>query len=228
MNTQRHQNSIYIFSPHPDDETLSCGGTIIKRLSEGYNVKIIVMTDGSKSHSANFNIYSNPTPKELAEIRKQETKDAASILGVIPENIVFLEAEDGGLFNVKEIMIDIVTALLENEIVNISEIFLPHKKDYHDDHIATNSIVLEAIERLKLKALLYYYKIYPSITQENNCDLGTKVEINISDFLPIKIRAINQYKSQIQISSTKQDRPVISLTLLSRFCTSPVETFWHS
>ena len=31
---------ILIFAPHPDDETLSCGGTIQKALSQGKTVKV--------------------------------------------------------------------------------------------------------------------------------------------------------------------------------------------
>jgi hypothetical protein len=27
-----------VFSPHPDDETLACGGTIIRKIREGYDV----------------------------------------------------------------------------------------------------------------------------------------------------------------------------------------------
>ncbi|MEI6681642.1 MAG: PIG-L family deacetylase [Bacteroidota bacterium] len=225
--TIRNQNSTYFFSPHPDDETLACGGTIIQRLSQGYNVKIIVMTDGSKSHSANFKMFSNPSPKELADIRKQETKNAVSILGVNPENIFFLEAEDGNLINVQESMISNVKALLANEIENISEIFLPHENDYHTDHIATNKIVLKAIKGLIISPTLYFYQVYPSNEQSNNFDLGTKIQIDILDFLPLKVNAINQYKSQIQLLSIKQDRPVISPTLLNKFVTTHTETFWH-
>jgi LmbE family N-acetylglucosaminyl deacetylase len=40
-----------IFSPHFDDETLGCGGMIIKKKQIGAKVKIVFMTDGSKSHN---------------------------------------------------------------------------------------------------------------------------------------------------------------------------------
>jgi len=40
-----------VFSPHPDDETLGCGGTIIKKKRAGAEVKVFFMTDGRKSHS---------------------------------------------------------------------------------------------------------------------------------------------------------------------------------
>jgi len=42
-----------VFSPHPDDETLGCGGTIIKKKRAGAEVKIFYMTDGRKSHFKN-------------------------------------------------------------------------------------------------------------------------------------------------------------------------------
>ena len=70
------------FAPHPDDESLGCGGTIIRRLREGYSVKLVVMTDGSHSHSTVLNIHDEPTPTELARIRKQELLNAVNILGI--------------------------------------------------------------------------------------------------------------------------------------------------
>jgi LmbE family N-acetylglucosaminyl deacetylase len=41
---------VVVFSPHPDDETLGCGSTIIKKKRLGADVTIVFMTDGSKSH----------------------------------------------------------------------------------------------------------------------------------------------------------------------------------
>lgn len=40
-----------VFSPHSDDETLGCGGTIIKKKRAGAKVKIVFIPDGRKSHS---------------------------------------------------------------------------------------------------------------------------------------------------------------------------------
>ena len=42
---------IVVFAPHPDDETLGTGGTIVRKLNEGYEVVIVVLTDGRYAFS---------------------------------------------------------------------------------------------------------------------------------------------------------------------------------
>ena len=37
-------NKILILSPHPDDETLGCGGTILKYKKKGWKIDIIFFT----------------------------------------------------------------------------------------------------------------------------------------------------------------------------------------
>ena len=104
--SNHNKKIVYVFSPHPDDESLACGGTIIRRLLEGYEVKVIVMTDGANSHSATFNLFSHPSKKTLAETRRKELKAATSVLGIIPINVIFLDAEDGYLSSVENIMVE--------------------------------------------------------------------------------------------------------------------------
>jgi LmbE family N-acetylglucosaminyl deacetylase len=83
-----------VIAPHPDDETLGCGGTIAKKVSENYEVTIVVMTDGKLAFSSVLGINSNPTPEELESIRKEEVTRAAAILGVPRKNLVFFDFED--------------------------------------------------------------------------------------------------------------------------------------
>ena len=40
--------NVMIISVHPDDETLGCGGTILKHISNGDNVSVVFVTDGNK------------------------------------------------------------------------------------------------------------------------------------------------------------------------------------
>ena len=74
--------STIVFSPHPDDETLGCGGTIAMKIKKGYNVSIVFMTDGRNALLEKFDIRSNPSPQKLKGIRKEEAKQATKILGV--------------------------------------------------------------------------------------------------------------------------------------------------
>lgn len=77
-----------VFSPHFDDETLGCGGTIIKKKKAGADVKIVFMTDGSKSHKDLI-----PQDK-LMEIRKSEAFAASQSLGLKACDVFPLEFED--------------------------------------------------------------------------------------------------------------------------------------
>ena len=68
--------SAVVFSPHFDDETLGCGGTILKKKRAGADVKIVFMTDGSKSHRHLI------SENELKAIRASEGLAASSSLGL--------------------------------------------------------------------------------------------------------------------------------------------------
>jgi LmbE family N-acetylglucosaminyl deacetylase len=69
---------------HPDDESLGAGGTIAKYASEGVDVSLITATRGD---SGRFRGHrpgdpQHPGPAALAEIRENELRAAAGVLGV--------------------------------------------------------------------------------------------------------------------------------------------------
>jgi len=212
---------IIVFAPHPDDETLGCGGTIAKRLREGYDVLIVFMTDGRNALSKLFNICSNPTPLKLREIRKEEAKKAAKVLGVKEEKLIFLDIEDGSLEKKGIAQEKLLKILKEN---SPEEVYFPQAKEANRDHIVTNTIVKDSISELKIHPIEYQYVIAWSIPF---CILShvkrhlpfwlissfskmKLVSIDVSDFLSQKKSAIDQYRSQIEIVSTNQKKPVVS------------------
>ena len=83
--------SAIIFSPHQDDETLGCGGTIIRKREAGAEVKIVFMTDGSQSH------HHFTSESELIALRQQEAIKAAQTLKVAEEDVIFFGFLDGEL-----------------------------------------------------------------------------------------------------------------------------------
>jgi len=91
---------IIIFAPHPDDEILSCGGTIQKALSQGKTVKVVFVTSGD-SFGNDYEMTHTPkdAPKDvdLGYLRQKEALDAATVLGLTKENIIFLGYPDRGM-----------------------------------------------------------------------------------------------------------------------------------
>src|SRR5262245_66408698 len=67
-------NRVMVISPHPDDETLGCGGTIRKHVVEGDIVHVELLTSGEKGGH-------DLSAADIAAMREQEAMAAAAILG---------------------------------------------------------------------------------------------------------------------------------------------------
>lgn len=71
---------------HPDDEAIFTGGIIVRAVAAGWRVVLVVATDGDRG--------SGPGGRELAAVRRAETRDAAMVLGI--DRVVFLGHGDSG------------------------------------------------------------------------------------------------------------------------------------
>jgi LmbE family N-acetylglucosaminyl deacetylase len=184
------------------------------------------MTDGRHSLSKLFGISSDPSPIELKEIRREEAKKAAKILGLKEENLFFLDFEDGMLTESDEV-VDRVSDILRKIYPN--EIYFPWVHDSPIDHKKTNLIVSKSLMRLKMHTLKYQYVISPAFLplspaiQRPLIDVISKIfksywlEVDITEFIDLKRKAINAYQSQISILSRKQSRPVLDGFFLKNF-----------
>jgi LmbE family N-acetylglucosaminyl deacetylase len=91
-----------VFSPHPDDETLGCGGLIQRAKSAGATVTIAFLTNGD-----GFRVAVERQFRELhvgpedyirfASHRQKETLTALGALGVSRDDVLFLGYPDRGL-----------------------------------------------------------------------------------------------------------------------------------
>lgn len=121
--------NILILSPHPDDETLGCGGAIRKHANAGDLVNVVYLTSGEKGIPGD-------DPEGVALRREAESHAAGSILGLHSQ--VYLRFPDGGLWE---------TAGLEASIADLLRVmapdlvYAPHGDDGHADHMAVGRIV---------------------------------------------------------------------------------------
>ena len=211
-----NKKRIIVFAPHPDDETFGCGGTIAKKISEGHEVYVVVMTDGRYAFLNVLGIEKDPTPEELKEIRMQEVKKATEILGVPEGNLIFLNFIDGTLEDNKE--------AAEEKVINIlrekrpDEVYLPYRGDGHPDHRAAYKIVKNAIRKLQISPVCYEYSIthrFARLGRLIDAFLDfvfgiKKVYVDISEFLDVKKLAIMKFKSELTVVSARQRKPIIA------------------
>jgi LmbE family N-acetylglucosaminyl deacetylase len=92
---------ILVLVPHPDDDILSTAGLIQQALEKSLPVKVVYFTNGDYNETS-FALYRkeitiDPTEAlRLGETRREEALAAQGILGVQPEQVVFLGYPDGG------------------------------------------------------------------------------------------------------------------------------------
>jgi LmbE family N-acetylglucosaminyl deacetylase len=205
------KTKIIVFAPHPDDETLGCGGTIAKKLAEGCEVFIVIMTDGRFLLLKYDGIDSDPTPEQVKEIRRGEVLRATKILGVPEENVFFLDFVDGTLVENEKSAEEKVAIILQK--FSPEEVYFPYEKDAHPDHQATNRIIKRAIKKLGLKPKMYQYSIaqkfarFGPLLDSFLSIFKHRVKIDISEFLSLKKEAVKEFKSELTIISPKQSKP---------------------
>lgn len=95
---------LLIFAPHPDDETLGCGGVIMQALAAGKRIHVVIFTNGDGYTKATSMLVNKNIDKllpgdylELSRVRQLEVYAATKKLGLKPSDITFLGYPDGGL-----------------------------------------------------------------------------------------------------------------------------------
>lgn len=92
---------IMVVAPHPDDETLGCGGVLRRALEKKIPALVVVMNNGDGYKRAVELYFKTVEPgpdqfRELGFVRHQETINAMKQLGLGEKNIFFLSYPDGG------------------------------------------------------------------------------------------------------------------------------------
>ncbi|MCC6105094.1 PIG-L deacetylase family protein [Acetobacter sp.] len=122
-----------ILAPHPDDESLGCGGFIAEAVARGRPPVVVIVSDGSGSHPA-----SREWPEErLRQQREKEAREAARILGLPPERLYFLGLRDTAVPTEGPEFRSTVDRLAELALhYDCNTLLVPWRHDPHCDHEA--------------------------------------------------------------------------------------------
>src|ERR1035437_269736 len=199
---------LFVFA-HPDDETFSSGGTIAKLTQNKHKVVLATATKGEAGEPGNPPI---TTRDKVGEVREQELRRAAKILGI--SNIHFLGLIDGTLRYIKN-------SDIENKILKIikeenPDAVITFDKDggsNHPDHKAvsraTTKVFKEYKNLAKKHVRLYHTAMPRSFVKEfEKKGLGYNAFgrvrgvkdneittiININDTIDTKIKALKEHK----------------------------------
>jgi LmbE family N-acetylglucosaminyl deacetylase len=183
------KSKILVVAPHPDDEVLGAGGTLLRRKAEGATVAWLIVSSITAEKGWS---------EEKIKQRADEIKRVTELFGF--DSVFELNLQTTQLDQVP--MSDLVT-----EISSVfkqfepEEVFVPHPSDVHTDH----RIVFDAV------ASCTKWFRYPSIQRvlayetlsETDFGLGTSqgfrpnVFVDIEPYLTDKLRAMDIYASEL-------------------------------
>lgn len=178
---------ILIFSAHPDDAELACGGTILKHIAEGYKVGIVDLTHGE--------LGTRGTP----EIRDQEAQAAAQILGLSARVNIGLR---DGFFTTSEA--ECLAVIQEIRRYQPEIIICNATSDRHPDHKRGQELVVKAgflsglrkIETLSAGLSQQAWRAKKCFSYVQDQYIKPDFIVDVTQYWEQKQIAIKAYKSQ--------------------------------
>jgi len=138
---------LVVVSPHPDDETLGCGGLIAEARRLGVDVLVLSVTDGEACYA------DDPEwpPERTRLVRRAELRAALTTLGVADDALVALDVGDGGVA-ARE---DALASTLESLIAPGDVVLTTWRFDGHPDHEATARATARAVKAVGARVMEY-------------------------------------------------------------------------
>lgn len=180
-----------IVAPHPDDEVLGAGGTLLRRKAEGAKVAGLIITAISVKTGWSA---------ESVRRRAGEIQEITELLGF--STVFTLDFPTTQLDRIP--MSELVAAISEVfKTFEPQEVFVPHSLDVHTDHRVVFDAVASCTKWFRqpsVKRVLAYETL-----SESDFGMGVghafrpNVFVDISPFLEQKIRAMDVYESELGV-----------------------------
>lgn len=188
------KKKVLVLAPHTDDGEFGCGGTISRLIQMGLEVMYVA-----------FSACEESLPEEMPkDTLKNELKDAASSLGIKPENVIIFNFPVRYFTSHRQPILEEMVKI--NRSFSPDIVFLPCTNDTHQDHQVISNEGFRAFKRCTVLGYELHWNI---IEYAARCF----VELSSQDF-DNKVTAIQEYKSQANrmYSSTE----VIKSTMVMR------------
>ena len=182
---------ILVVAAHADDETLGCGGTIARHVSEGDIVHVMIMTNGVGARGDGN--------EDAIKERQQAFHKAMSILGV--HKTYELDFPDNRMDTVP--LLEIIQS-----IENITSGFKPsivythHYGDLNIDHQITHKAVITACRPIPQSSVkeIYSFEVLSSTewSDINSTIFRPNKYNDISNYIDVKLKAIDIYHVEMR------------------------------
>ena len=170
---------VLVFAPHPDDETIGCGGSLALHRKAGDPVQVIFLTNGARG-----DMTGRFERQAYIALRQEEARNACACLGGM--DLEFWPYEDRELSASTEVK-HRMGELLKTYQPDV--VYVPSPLEFHPDHRAACSFLCAAIQ--------LYDRACDVVFCEINQSLRANVLVDITLVLEHNKAALKAYPSQI-------------------------------
>lgn len=202
------QKKVLFIAPHPDDETLGCGGTILKHKHYGDSISWLIMT--SMFSEDGYTI-------ESIDKRKQQIKKVSQKYQF--DQTLFLDLPTTKLDVIPTVkIVSLLTEYFDSLLPEV--IYVPFRNDIHSDHKITFDAVISASKSFRcpsLKKIMMYEVVSETefaIAQTCNTFVPN-IFSDISKYFVEKTEIIKLYDGEI--SQHPFPRSIENITALATF-----------
>lgn len=178
-----------VISPHPDDEVLGAGGTLLRRKAEGSVVAWLIVS----AMTAESGFGDEQIAKRADEIRR--VIDLFGFDAVFELNFPTSQLDQIPMSN----LVAAISAVFKT--FDPEEVFMPHPADVHTDHGVVFNAVASCTKWFRYP-MVKRVLAYETLSETDFC-LGTEqvfrpnVFVNIEPYLEDKLRAMDIYASEL-------------------------------
>jgi len=183
-------NRVLVVAVHPDDETLGCGGTLLKHKNSGDYISWLIITKAKTEDG--FDIKSiQKREKEIENVSKNYGFDRVVNLELSTMRVDEYSMSD---------LVGKISKVVNDIKANI--IYLPFKGDVHSDHrkvfeatySCTKSFRYPFIKKIYMMEVLSETEFAPSTKEDS---FIPNVFVDISKFMDKKIEIMKVFESEI-------------------------------
>ena len=180
-----------IIAPHPDDELLGCGGTILKRISSNHNVGVILITSMTEEAGWSLNEINNKNIQFSSVCRRLDISDDSIFRFNFPANL-----DQVPFGQIVEKFSDAFNRFRPEEV------FLPHPGDIHTDHQITFNAAASCTKWFRhpsIRKVLTYETLSETNFRINplSTEFSPNIFVDISDFIEEKLSLLSIYNTEL-------------------------------
>lgn len=187
-NESRQAKKILVIAPHPDDEVLGCGGTILKYGQQGNEVFLCIVTKA----------YTPDWSEEFIKNRSKEIKTANGILGIKQTFLLELPTVKLDTVPQKDLNESILKVINK---VKPEIIYLPHGGDINKDHrlvFEAGLVAARPSNKTSIKKIICYETLSETAEGRVLKEFIPAIYENINKQFKKKVAAMKIYKSEIK------------------------------